>query len=103
MLVLASRQNGLRLDCAFWERRLLAETNFSASVSSVARIIPELFRIVLWLIFLGTSLPEQEDIGIGGLAVLLGASRANTVAGIIVDAEENGLARTPARGRRNLE
>ena len=58
---------------------------------------PELLRIVLRLISLGTGLPEQEDIGIGGLTVLLRASRANTVAGIIVDAEENGLARTAGR------
>src|SRR4029077_14545890 len=58
----------------------------------------------LRLIFLGTGLPEQEDISIGGLAVLLGASGANTVAGIIVDAEENGLARTAGRlqARRHL-
>src|SRR4029077_10459735 len=52
---------------------------------------------LLRLIFLGTGLPEQEDISIGRLTVLLGASRANTVAGIIVDAEENGLARTAGR------
>ena len=58
---------------------------------------PELLRIALWLIFLDTGLPEQKDVGIGRLTVLLRASRANTVAGIVVHAEEDGLARSGCR------
>ena len=83
------------------QKRLKAYIAFDSEVTS----IPTLFNdSLLWLIFLGTGLPQQEDIGIGGLAVLLGASGANTVARIIVDAEENGLARTAGRlqARRHL-
>ena len=76
----------------------MAGSGFSAASRNGLRFRFETLNdSLLRLIFLGTGLPEQEDIGIGRLTVLLGASRANTVAGIIVDAEKNGLARTAGR------
>src|SRR6266705_6838176 len=75
------------------------------SLPALARCYPRSFtfyvakpiRSILLFTFPGTSLPQQEDISIGGLAVLLRPSRADTVAGVIVHAQENGLARSAGR------